>query len=98
MNLKQKKDSDSDFVVSKFWNNELNSKKGKNKDLLSYSNRMKYDVTLLNFYILEINQFNRNYVLDFNQPKNSNGKIREVKIQINKRDIDNFVIFRKTLS
>jgi len=98
LELKTRKDSDFNCVVSKFWNNELNTKKGKKKDSGSYCGRMKYDVSLLQFYILEINQFNKKYILDFNQPKNSNGQPRELKIQIKKKDIDNFVIFRKELS
>ncbi len=49
--------------------------------------------------VLEINQFNRQYLVDFNQGKNSDGNPRNIKISIKKEDIknDNFAIYRQKL-
>jgi hypothetical protein len=48
---------------------------------------------------LEINQFNKQYLADFNQGINSNNSSRKQKISIKNKDInnDNFAIYRKTL-
>jgi len=93
LELVPRKDYDFNCIVSKFWNTQL-----KKDDLLSYCGRMKHDVSLTQFYILEINKFNKKYISDFRQPRNSNGDLREIKIKIDKKNIDNFVIFRKTLT
>ncbi len=60
---------------------------------------MKNSVQLDNFVVLEINQFNRQYLVDFNQGKNSDGNPRNIKISIKKEDIknDNFAIYRQKL-
>lgn len=42
--------------------------------------------------ILEITPFNKRYIKEFNQGKNSNGKDREKKIKIESRDMGNFLI------
>ncbi len=42
--------------------------------------------------VLEITPFNKKYIKEFNQGKNSNGKDREKKIKIESRDIGNFLI------
>ncbi len=49
--------------------------------------------------VLEINQFNRQYLVDFKQGRNSDGKPRNIKISIKKEDIknDNFAIYRQKL-
>ncbi len=60
---------------------------------------MKNSVQLDNFVVLEINQFNRQYLVDFKQGKNSDGNPRNIKISIKKEDIknDNFAIYRQKL-
>ncbi len=60
---------------------------------------MKNSVQLDNFVVLEINQFNRQYLVDFKQGRNSDGKPRNIKISIKKEDIknDNFAIYRQKL-
>lgn len=97
LELIPRKDSDFGCTVSKFWNRKLNELRGADKKDDSYCGRMKHDVVLINFYILEINKFNKRYISDFEQPRNSDGKPREVKIKIDRKDIDNFVIYRKAL-
>lgn len=97
LELTPRKDSDFGCTVSKFWNKKLSELRSADKKDDSYCGRMKYDVVLTNLYILEINKFNKRYISDFNQPKNSDGKLREMKIKIDKRDLENFVIYRKVL-
>ncbi|RUA06130.1 MAG: hypothetical protein DSY43_02805 [Gammaproteobacteria bacterium] len=98
------KDKDKNGLTTEFWNKKINERyektgKGKFKKLDSYLSRMKHSVILDNFAILEINQFNKKYLVDFKQGKNSNGAERKIKISIKKKDIenDNFVIYRKKI-
>ena len=80
-------DKNHNFEVTSFWN------KAQHKDdLLSYSNKMKYEVKLKSYYILEINKFNYQYVDVYNQGKNSDGNPRKPKISISSKNIDNFLI------
>lgn len=88
--------------VTQFWNKAINARvkktgKGKLKEPDSYLNRMKSSVKLDNFVVLEINQFNQQYLVDFKQGKNSDGTPRNPKISIKKEDIenDNFAIYRQ---
>lgn len=97
LELTPRKDSDFGCTVSKFWNKKLSELRSADKKDDSYCGRMKYDVVLTNLYILEINKFNKRYISDFNQPKNSDGKLREMKIKIDKKDLENFIIYRKVL-
>lgn len=82
------KDKDKGFIVTKYWN----TKQGKD-NLLSYGNKMKFSAELESFQILEINNYNKQYLSIFKQGVNSNGKIREPKIKINKKAINNFLIY-----
>jgi hypothetical protein len=98
------KDNDRDGIVTKLWNKKLNERyektgKGKFKKLDSYLPRMKNSIQLKYFVVLEINQFNKQYLADFNQGGNSNNSSRKQKISIKNEDInnDNFAIYRKTL-
>lgn len=60
---------------------------------MSYSDRMKNNIEFTDFKILEINKYNQQYLSDFNQGKNSNGLPREQKIKIDKKNINNFLIY-----
>ncbi len=93
------KDKDKNGVTTQFWNQKLNSNKGKKKKLTSYLSRMKHSVMLDNFVVLEINQFNQQYLVDFKQGRNSDGTPRNKKISIKRKDIenDNFAIYRQKL-
>lgn len=86
-NHETEKDKDHNYEVTNFWNKMLNK-----DDLFSYGNKMKFSVTVTNYQILELNRFNKSYLRIYNQGKNSNGKSREPKIIINKRDINNFLV------
>jgi len=91
-------DKDFDCEVSRFWNSEQNkTSQNMKKEETSYCQKMKHDGVLHSVYILEINSFNAKYLSDFNQGKQQRGGApREVKIKIDKKLIDNFVIFRKS--
>ena len=65
------------------------------ENLMSYAKKMKHNVELLGYYILEINRNNEKYLRDFNQGVNSNGKPRKPKILIGKKEVENFLIHRK---
>lgn len=80
-------DKDHNYVVTSFWNTAQNK-----SDLSSYSSKMKYEVHLTSYYILEINKFNYKYVDIYNQGKNSDGKPRSPKILISANNFGNFLI------
>ncbi len=68
-------------------------------DPLSYASRFKEAVRFVGVKILEVNAANVNIVLgdfqkDFRQP---DGKPRNGKVMIKKRDIDNFLIYSKSI-
>ena len=86
------KDSEYDFVTTRFWN-RVKPKKDKP---MSYSTRMKFGVSLSHLKILEINAHNRQYLADFKQGLNSNGKARPTKISIPHKSINNFLIYQST--
>jgi len=87
-NHETKKDKDYSFEVTKFWNESQNK-----EDLMSYSAKMKNNIRFTDFKILEINNYNKQYLSDFNQGINSNGLPRDAKIKIEKKSIDNFLIY-----
>lgn len=61
---------------------------------ISYQTRMKHSVNFKRMIILELNRINMHEILrDFNQGHNSDGNTRNVKFIINKRNIDNFIIY-----
>jgi len=86
-NHETEKDSDHNYEVTRYWNKAQNK-----KDLMSYSRKMKYGVKLKNYYILELNKYNMQYIDEYNQGKNSDGKSRNKKIIIKKININNFLV------
>lgn len=87
LELNVRKDSEFQYEVTRFWNTAQNK-----KNLMSYSKKMKHDVEITGYSILEINRNNQQYLKEFHQGKNSNGKPRNPKIMIPKQDIGNFLI------
>jgi hypothetical protein len=83
------KDSDYNYEVTKFWNESLHK-----TDLMSYGKKMKHDVDLTGYYLLEINHSNEKYLDVFSQGKNSNGKQRNPKFSISLKNIDGFLIHK----
>jgi hypothetical protein len=88
------KDTDKNLEVTHFWNTEINKVNSKKqKSLNSYISKMKNEITFTNFQILEFNQYNINYLEQFKQGKNNNGKARKIKVSISKKNINNFLIY-----
>ncbi|MCF0158952.1 MAG: hypothetical protein HUJ83_10640 [Veillonella sp.] len=84
------KDSDHDYEATLFWNKML----GKD-DSMSYCTRMKHSVNFKKMFIIEINRINFYEILSsFNQGRQPSGEKRNPKFTINKRNIDNYVVYR----
>lgn len=63
-------------------------------DPLSYARRFKSAVQFKRMMILEVNKANFHLVLgEFNQGRQPDGAARAVKVMINKKNIDNFLIY-----
>ncbi|MCL2570437.1 MAG: hypothetical protein FWE16_04510 [Firmicutes bacterium] len=93
------KDKDRNFEATKFRSHFLRDNDEWNKrkefDELSYSSRMKNQVQFVNMVIIELNRINfRNVLSNFNQGRQTDGNARRVKFLINKRNLDNFVVYR----
>jgi len=82
------RDSENNYEVTIFWNTSQ-----KKVNLKSYSKKMKNKIELTDFMILEINSYNYKYLSVFNQGINSNKLPREPKIKIDKKMINNFLIY-----
>lgn len=63
-------------------------------DKISYKTRMKHSVRFRRMEILELNRVNMSEVLkEFHQGHQATGEKRAPKFTINKRNIDNFIVF-----
>lgn len=63
-------------------------------DKISYAVKMKHSVDFLQMKIFELNRINLNETLSaFNQGHQPNGDKRKPKFLINKKNIDNFIVF-----
>ena len=94
-----KNNPEQDFEATLFRTNLINENTKKQKDELSYSNRMKHSVRFKAMFILEINRVNfREILSDFNQGKQPSGEARAKKFKISKRNIDNFIVFKYNFS
>lgn len=70
------------------------SSRGKEYKPLSYARRFKEAVRFANMCILEVNEANLHVVLgDFPQGHQPSGASRALKVMINKKNIDNFLVF-----
>ena len=90
---KTRKDTDynSEMAIARM---ELIGTPYKPGSKISYQTRMKHSVNFKRMIILELNRINMHEILrDFNQGHNSDGNTRNVKFIINKRNIDNFIIY-----
>lgn len=93
------KDKDKNYEAShfinqlKFTSGKWDKKKPFNP--LSYAGKLKHSVNYKKMYIIEVNRINFGDVLsDFNQGKQPNGDARKQKVQISKKNIDNFIIYK----
>ncbi|GAA3670125.1 hypothetical protein GCM10022237_32410 [Nocardioides ginsengisoli] len=79
------------------WKRSVGYRGRKPYDPLSYANRFKESVRFVKMMILEVNEANFHVVLgDFAQGKQPGGASRALKVMINKRNIDNFLIYSET--
>ena len=70
--------------------------KKKKKISMDYAEKMKYSARFKNFYVLDINSGNIEYLSNYKQGKNSDGSARTDKYKISKKAIDEFKIFEFT--
>ena len=75
------------YEVTEYWNRALHK-----ENLRSYGGRMKNQVTLADFYLLDINDGNKQFLSQFKQGINSNGKPRAPKIMVERDQFKNFAI------
>lgn len=79
------------------WKRSVGYQGKKPYDPLSYAKRFKESVRFVKMMILEVNEANFHVVLgDFAQGKQPDGAARALKVMINKRNIDNFLIYTET--
>jgi hypothetical protein len=93
----REKDSDNAYVTTEHWNMLLRTRRDSTKSLRSYGSKMKHSVHLKELVVAEIHTGNAAGLRPFVQGRNSNGALRAPKFLIAKKDIDNYVIFRKLL-
>lgn len=89
------KDKEMGLVTREFWNEIKREAKKGNPDA-DYSGRMKFSVTITGLMILEINHANLCYVTKYAQGKQPDGSPRNLKFAIEKKSLDNFVLYRST--
>lgn len=92
------KDKDKEYEATIARNTYLNEYDPTRKNsLLSYGNKMKHSVRFIRMSIIELNRINyREALKEFRQGHQPDGSQRAPKFNINKRNIDNFVVFRYT--
>lgn len=92
------KDSEKEYKATLFRNNYIkmvDNTPEKEFDPMSYHQRMKHSVKFTNMCVLELNRINMHKVLSaFNQGHQPSGEKRKPKFVINKKDIDNYVVYR----
>lgn len=76
------------------WKRSVGYQARKEFNPFSYAGRFKQSVRYVSMKILELNEANFGLVLgDFNQGNQQGGAARALKVMINKRNIDNFLIY-----
>ncbi len=97
-----KDSSDLDYPATRARNRYIKSfDPSYDRDELSYHTRMKSEVKFLKMSIIELNRINLRTALEellkvFNQGHQPDGNPRAPKFNIDKKNIDNFVVFRYT--
>ncbi len=85
------KDRDSEMAKARM---ELLGTPYKEGDKISYQSRMKHSVNFKRMKIFELNRINMHEALkEFNQGHQPDGSKRAPKFSINKKNIDNFIVF-----
>ena len=94
------KDSDHNYVVTRFWNQYRDKPYQSEDDIRNrYGKKMKYSVTPKEFRILNIDSTAYQILKEkpFAQGRNSNGKERKPKLKVSKDMIDALTIYAKKL-
>ena len=87
------KDTDRNSEMAKT-RMELIGNPYKEGDKISYQNKMKHSVNFKRMKIFELNRVNMHETLKaFNQGRQPSGEARAPKFSINKKNIDNFIVF-----
>lgn len=80
------------------WKRSVGYQPRKEYNPLSYGRRFKQSVRYVSMKILELNQTNFRLVLgDFAQGRQPDGAARALKVMINKKNIDNFLIYSESI-
>jgi len=80
------------------WRRDMGYVARKGYNELSYARRFKEAVRFERMKVLEVNEANFGVVLgDFKQGKQPSGAARALKVMINKRNIDNFLIYSESI-
>lgn len=88
-----REEGDSPVVAWNEWRRAAGHEQRKTYDPLSYARRFKSAVQFTRMMVLEVNPVNFHIVLgDFNQGQQPDGSSRALKVMINKKNIDNFLI------
>ena len=83
------KDKNSEMAIKRM---NLIGKKYEIDSEISYKDRMKHSVKFLKMKIFEVNKINMNEILsDFNQGKQPTGEKRNLKIKINKKELNKYI-------
>lgn len=89
------KDIEFQYRTLLYWHNFIREEKLRSHDPMSQKNRMKGQVNLVDFLIVQIDQFNMDRLSSFQKGfMNSDGNPRKEKFTINKKDIDNFLVYK----
>lgn len=90
--------SDLATIAWNEWKRSVGYERTKGYDPLSYARRFKETVRFVKMSILEVNEANFKVVLgDFAQGRQPDGAARALKVMINKRNVDNFLIYSRTV-
>ncbi|WP_460798686.1 hypothetical protein [Nocardioides pacificus] len=80
------------------WRRSVGYEARKGYEPLSYARRFKQSVRYVSMKILELNEANFGVVLgDFAQGRQQSGDARALKVMIDKRNIDNFLIYSESV-
>lgn len=94
-----RKDKEMAYRTLHYWHNFIREESKRTHDPMRQKNRMKGEVSLVDFVILRIDKYNYKYLSSFQKDfVNSNGKPRKEKFEISEKDISNFIIYKENLS
>jgi len=91
-------EADAPVIAWNEWRRSVGHVGAKDYNPYSYRQRFKSAVRFSRMMVLEVNQANFHIVLgDFHQGRQPDGASRAVKVMISKKNIDNFLIYAKSV-